>query len=174
MVESANHKAPPDADARPGGRWLFGGLAVAAGVLLGLLGQQTSPGIGGSDWWNEPRNGPMIALSVLFVFSTLATLFANPARGEARRRETVLALALSTGFLAAVWLIGILGCMLSVLAFTAFAGLLAGFRGWRLTLISLGLTLAMVLIFREALSLWFPRAWLFRQADWLSLIGRYL
>jgi len=171
---SSRDTTTPGADARPGGRGVFTLLALAAGALLLLLGQQTQPGFDGGGWWNEPRNGPMVSLSLLFLFSGLAAVFAGPRRHTPRDRETVLALALSAGFLGAVWLIGILGYGLSVLCFTAFAGVLAGFRGRRLALVSLGLTLAMVLIFREALGLWFPRAWLFRQADWLAVIGRYL
>lgn len=164
----------PGADTRPGGRGMFALLALASGGLLLMLGRETHPGVGGHDWWNEPRNGPMVALSLLFVFSALAAVFAAPGRHDPRDRETIFALALSAGFLGAVWLIGILGYALSVLCFTAFAGLLAGFRGRRLALVSLGLTVAMVLIFREMLGLWFPRAWLFQQADWLSTIGRHL
>jgi hypothetical protein len=174
MAQSAPHKPSSGADTRPGGRWLFAALALMAGGLLLGLGQQTQPGFGNGDWWNEPRNGPMVSLSLLFVFSALAAVFAAPRRHTLRDRDTALALALSAGFLVAVWLIGILGYGLSVLCFTAFAGMLAGFRGRRLAWLSLGLTLAMVLLFREALGLWFPRAWLYRQADWLSVIGQYL
>lgn len=159
---------------RPAGRWLFAGLALVAGVLLLMIGRQTQPGFGNTGWWNEPRNGPLVALSLLFVFSTLAAIFAGPARYDRMDRESVLALVLSAGFLGAVWLIGILGYGLSVLCFTVFAAFLAGFRGRRLAWVSLGLTLAMVLLFREALGLWFPRAWLFQQAPWLTAIGRYL
>ncbi len=162
------------AGGRPGGRMLFAALAIGSAVLLILVGSQTEPGAEDGGWWNEPRNGPIFALSLMFVFSVLAAIFAASAEKPAAKRLTVIALLLSAGFLASIWLMGLIGYGLSVLAFCAFCAAIAGFRGRRLAAVAGGLALTMLVLFRFVLGLWFPKAALFKLTPWLETLGSFL
>jgi hypothetical protein len=159
---------------RPGGRLLFAVLAVLSGILLILIGSQTEPGFDGGGWWNEPRNAPALALGMLFVFSTLAAVFAVPVKQIGSFRAIAFSLGLAAAFLVAIWLIRIIGYGPSVLVFALFCGVLAGFRGRRLVFLAGGLSATMLVVFRYALGLWFPKAWLFGLTPMLEIIGRYL
>lgn len=165
---------PRASDATPDGRGLFALMTVGSAVLLMLLGSQTEPGFDGGDWWNEPRNGPLVSLVILFVCSLLAAVFSAPFPRKDLLRETGISLGLSVAFLCAVWLIPQIGYGLSVLIFATVCGVIAGYRGRNLLLISLGMTALMLIIFRYVLGLWFPRAALYELAPWLEVIGAYL
>ena len=162
------------AEVRPGGRVLFALLTVAAGGLLLMQGTQTQPGFEGGDWWNEPVNAPAFSLTLLFVCSLLAAIFASPTDQGALRKDATIAVILSAAFLGAIWCIPIIGYGLSVLVFATIGGLVAGYRGRVLLLVALGLTALMLLTFRYVLGLWFPRAELFKLTPWLEAIGAYI
>lgn len=165
---------PLDLETRPGGRVLFALLTVCSAVFLILIGNQTEPGFEGGDWWNEPLNAPSLALVLIFVTSLLATIFAAPNLPNGQIGDVGVAVILSVVFLAAIWMIPIVGYGLSVLLFSAVAGWIARFRGRKLVWISLGMTALMLITFRYALGLWFPRAELFKLTPWLETAGSYL
>lgn len=159
---------------RPSGRSLFILLAVAAALLLLALEGQTEPGSIPGAWWNEPGNAPAFSLSLTLIFSVLAAITAiAPARRSGFRGEIFL-IVLSAAFLAAVWSISTIGYGLAVLLFSGFCAVLAGYGGKRLVLVSLGISLGMVLLFRVILGLWFPTAELYKAIPWLTPLGRFL
>ncbi len=160
------------ASGKPRGRLLFTTFAVIGAVLLLLARSQTETGDLG--WWNEPINAPFVSLAILFVFSTLAAIYAEPEMDGSSFRRMGMSVVLAAGFFIAVLLIKQVGYGLSVLALCLYCGTIAGFRGWLLIKIAFGLTILSVLVFRYFLGLWFPRPALFELSPMLEVIGGYI
>ncbi|MEZ5801550.1 MAG: hypothetical protein R3D29_15180 [Nitratireductor sp.] len=158
----------------PRGRLLFAVITVVSGILLLLIRQQTEVGSQSGGWWNEPLNGPAFALSLIFVSSAIAAVVTPKTVRPGNHRGEAISLLLATAFLAAIWLIHIIGYGLAVLLFVAVCGVVAGFRGKRLVYTAFGMTLLMLLVFRIGLGLWFPTAMIFKAAPLLEPLGQYL
>lgn len=157
---------------KPAGRVFFALLAIAAGALLLVTHLQTEAGEPSGGWWNAPHNAPYFALGLMLVCSVLASATAAPAETRALDRATVVSLVLAAAFMAAIWLITVVGYGFAVLAFAALAARVAGFRGRGWAQVSLGMTAAMVIFFRHILGLWFPQAALVKLVPGLELLGR--
>lgn len=163
-----------------GGRVLLGGLCVASLTLLAMIGQQTVRGSMGEaarsgGWWSEPALAPGVALVITLVASGIAFLRAK--REQINWRDGVRTygqIAIIAGcMLAAVGLMKALGFALSVLIFATVVAWIGGYRRSKLLAISVGTTVAMVLIFRVGFAIWFPRPALFKWIDfpfWLQAI----
>ncbi|MDB3891602.1 tripartite tricarboxylate transporter TctB family protein [Alphaproteobacteria bacterium] len=180
MSEGKEQAKPPFEEDRHGGKYLLGGMAVAAAVLLALHSQQTVDGAtvsGDADvgWWAEPGLSPAVFLILTFLASTVA-FFA--AKREAIDWKGALSeygrVALLSGcMIGTVFLLKIVGFGLSILVFAAVVAFIAGFRGGRLIAIAFAASLSMVLIFRVGFSVWFPRPELFKLIDlpfWLQRV----
>ncbi|WP_432697871.1 tripartite tricarboxylate transporter TctB family protein [Marinobacterium sp. YM272] len=175
LTEKTKEEACPQAsEGKPGGRLMFSLLALVSGLLLLAIGSQTEPGMAGGGWWNEPRNAPLLSLSILFVFSLLSAISAAPSAQRNGGRETFISILMTSAFLGAVWLIPFIGYGLSVLLFCLIAAISAGFKGRQLALVVIGLTLFMLIMFRYILGLWFPAAQLFDLIPGLGFLGGYL
>ncbi len=178
MSEDKEQAEPSFEEERHGGKYLLGGMAVAAVILLALHGTQTVDGVtvsGNADvgWWAEPGLSPAVFL-VLTLLASLAAFFAA-------KRETLVwkvvggkysRVALLSGcMIGTVFLLKIIGFALSILVFAGVAAFIAGFRGGRLAAIAIAASVSMVLIFRVGFSVWFPRPELFKLIDlpfWLQ------
>jgi len=64
-----------------------------------------------------------------------------------------------------VMMMKVFGFALSILIFVTLISLIAGFRGIKVLLLSLSVTLSMMLIFRVGFEIWFPRPLLFKWID---------
>ncbi len=178
MSEDKKQAESSFGEERHGGRYLLGGMAAAAALLLALHGNQTVDGAkvsGNLDvgWWAEPGLSPAVFL-VLTVLASLAAIFAA-------KRETIdwksvggdySRVALLSGcMIGTVFLLKIIGFALSILVFAGVVAPIAGFRGGRLVGIAFAASVSMVLIFRVGFSVWFPRPELFKLIDlpfWLQ------
>lgn len=142
---------------------LVGLAALSLGLLL-AIGSQTEPGPVGGGWWNAPALAPAIALLISFAAAALGALTSRDGcwiqRGAGRvwRR----AFALSVTFILSLWSISYVGYGLATLLLATGTGFIAGYRNMRLAVISLGISLTMILIFRVILGVWFPQAELFK------------
>lgn len=175
-LEKAEEKEvlSPVSEGKPVGRALFILLSVISGVLLSLIGSQTEPGFDGGGWWNEPRNAPLLSLSILFVFSAISVFKTGSVESQEGDRGTLVCGVMTAAFLAAVWAIPVIGYGFSVLGFCLFAGLVAGFKGRQLVFVAFGLSIFMLVMFRYVLGLWFPKAQLFDLLPGLGFLGNYL
>jgi len=178
MSEDNGQVEPPFEEERHGGKYLLGGMAAAAVILLTLHGSQTVDGskVSGNlevGWWAEPGLSPAVFL-VLTVLASVAGFFAatretidwDEVAGEYGRVAI-----LSGCMIATVFLLKIIGFALSILVFAAVVAFIAGFRGVRLVVIAFAASASMVLIFRVGFSVWFPRPELFKLIDmpfWLQ------
>ena len=178
MSEDKEQAESPFEEDRHGGKYLLGGMAAAAAILLALHGSQTVDGVtvsGTADvgWWAEPGLSPAVFL-VLTILASLAAFFA--AKREMINWKEVGGdygrVALLSGcMIGTVFLLKIIGFALSILVFAGVVAFIAGFRGWRLIAIAFAASISMVLIFRVGFSVWFPRPELFKLIDlpfWLQ------
>jgi len=173
MSDDQKKSDSPFGEEPTGGRWLLAGLCLAAVGLLAIIRWQTVPGTTGQTamaggWWAEPALAPAIALVLTILSAGAAVLAAKRETidlGETVRTYGQIALIAGT-MIGAVLLMKILGFALSILIFATVAAVIGGFRGWRLLVISLFATAAMVLVFRVGFKIWFPRPQLFK---WLDL-----
>ncbi len=163
----------PFSDEPVGGRWLLAGVCVAAMALLAMLPWQTTPGSMGQTamdggWWAEPAVAPGVALGLTVVASSVAFLVArrDPLRPRRTLRLYGQILLIAACMVGAVMLMRVLGFALSILGFAATVAVIGGFRGRKLAIVALGVTVAMVLMFRVGFSIWFPRPLLFK---WIEL-----
>ena len=155
-----------------GGRWLLAGICVAAAALLAMLPWQTSPGSMGQTamdggWWAEPAVAPGVTLGLTVVASAVAFLAARREPLKPRRTLRLYGqiLLIAACMVGAVMLMRVLGFALSILVFATAAAVVGGFRGRKLVAVALGVTVAMVLMFRVGFSIWFPRPQLFKWVD---------
>ncbi len=168
----------PFKEDRHGGKYLLGGMAAAAAILLALHGSQTVPGSEVSGrlevgWWAEPGLSSAVFLVLTVLTSVAAFIVAKresidwaQTAGEYGRVALVSACMIAT-----VFLLKIIGFALSILVFAGVVALIAGFRGTRLIAIAVAACVAMVLIFRIGFAVWFPRPELFKLMDlpfWLQ------
>lgn len=178
MSEGEGQTDQPFQEERHGGKYLLGGMAAIAAVLLALHGSQTVDGskVSGNlevGWWAEPGLTPAIFLILTILASAAGFLVAKretidwrEVAGEYGRVAIVSASMIGT-----VFLLKIIGFALSILVFAGVVAFIAGFRGGRLILIALAASVSMVLIFRVGFSVWFPRPELFKLIDlpfWLQ------
>lgn len=178
MSEGDEREESPFKEDRHGGRYLLGGMAVTAVILLALIGNQTVRGSevsGGLEvgWWAEPGFMPAVFLFLTVITSAAAFFMAKRDAidwgqvGSDYGRVSLL----SGCMVGTVFLLGIVGFALSMLVFAGVVAFIAGFRGGRLAAIALLSAVAMVLIFRVGFSVWFPRPALFKLIDmpfWLQ------
>ena len=172
MAENNDQESSPFGEEPSGGRYLLGGLFVAAGILLALIGNQTVRGDMGEaarsgGWWAEPALAPGVALVLTIVASAVAFLSARKEEIDwSKAARDYGGILLITGcMVTTVYLMKILGFALSLLVFAFVVSLIGGFRGIKLIAISLGAAIAMVLIFRVGFGVWFPRPALFKWID---------
>lgn len=178
MAETKEKETSPFGDEPSGGRYLLGGLFVAAVILLAMIGNQTVRGDMGEaarsgGWWAEPALAPGVALVLTIVASAIAFLVAwkEEIDWAAARRDYGGIFLIAGCMVATVFLMKILGFALSLLVFAAVVSFIGGFRGIKLLAVSLGTATAMVLIFRVGFGIWFPRPALFKWIDlpfWLQ------
>ena len=178
MRHDKDQSDSPFSEEPTGGRAFLAGLTLLAVVLLAMIGWQTQPGTTGQTamaggWWAEPALAPAVALT-LTILSAGAAFFAAR-RDTIEISETLRVysqIALIAGcMIGAGLLMKTLGFALSILFFATAAGIVGGFRGRKLAAISLGATIAMVLVFRVGFKIWFPRPALFKWIDlpvWLQ------
>ena len=162
----------PFSEEPTGGRRLLAGICIAALGLLAILPWQTRPGHLGQTamdggWWAEPAVAPGVALGLTILASAVAFLAAR--REPIKFSETLgtygRILLIAACMVGAVLLMRILGFALSILIFATIVTFIGGFRGVALAAISLGTTVAMVVVFRIGFSIWFPRPLLFKWID---------
>ncbi len=173
MSYEAEKDLSPFSDAPTGGRWLLAGISLFGILLLALLPWQTVPGSIGQvamagGWWAEPALASGITLGLTIIASSSAFL--------AARREPLLLwetgkvygriLLIAACMVGSVLMMGVLGFALSILLFSTLVAAIGGFRGFRLVLIPLFTTIALVVMFRIGFSIWFPRPMLF---NWIDL-----
>ena len=178
MSEDEDQKTDPFGDEPSGGRYLIGGIFLAAVILFALIGNQTVQGDDGGvgfrgGWWAEPSFAPGVALVLTIVASAIAFFFAKKEQVDwAEAVRSYGGIFLIAGcMIGTVFLIKILGFALSMFVFASVVSVIGGFRGIRLVGIALGTTLVMVLIFRVGFGIWFPRPALFKWIDlpfWLQ------
>ncbi|MEM7472266.1 MAG: tripartite tricarboxylate transporter TctB family protein [Pseudomonadota bacterium] len=169
MSEDSEKQKSPFEEERHGGKYLLGGMAVAAVILLALHGRQTVDGstVSGNldvGWWAEPGLSPAVFL-VLTVIASAAAFFVaqrDAMDWSAISRDYGRVAIVSACMIATVFLLKIIGFALSMLVFAGVVAFIAGFRGARLVVIAFAASIAMVLIFRVGFSVWFPRAELFK------------
>ena len=178
MSDETKKDESPFSEEPTGGRTLLAGVFVAAVVLLAMIRWQTVPGETGQTlmdggWWAEPALAPAVAL-VLTILSAGAAFFAARREvvdlGETARTYAQIAL-IAGCMIATVLLMKILGFALSILLFATVNGIVGGFRGWRLAVLAVSATAAMVVVFRVGFKIWFPRPELFKLIDlpfWLQ------
>ena len=172
MSDDTKHEELLSEDERHGGKYLLGGMAASAVILLALHGSQTVDGAtvsGDADvgWWAEPGLTPAVFLVVAFLASVAAFF--------AAKRETFdwaevggeygRVAVLSGCMILTVFLLKIIGFALSMFVFAGIVSFVAGFRGGQLFAIAFAASVAMVLIFRVGFSVWFPRPELFKLID---------
>ena len=178
MPDDHGKGGSPFGEEPTGGRYLLGGICVAAIALLTMIRWQTTPGSMGQTsmsggWWAEPVLAPAVVLVLTIAASGLGFWVTRRDRADLGETFGVYArvLVVAGCMIGAVMLTKVLGFALSILVFAGVVAMIAGFRGLRLALIALGTTLAMVLIFRVGFSIWFPRPMLFKWIDfpiWLQ------
>ena len=178
MSDDGKEDASPFDEQPSGGRYLLGGIFLAAVVLLAIIRWQTVPGSMGQTvmsggWWAEPAVAPAVALVLTVIASAVGFFAARREKPDwfeiARVYSRILLIA--GCMIGAVLLMRVVGFALSILLFSGFVAWIGGFRGLRLALIALGTTVAMVLVFRVGFSIWFPRPILFKWLDfpiWLQ------
>ena len=178
MSDDDQQSTTPFAEEPTGGRIFLAGLFAVALGLLAIIRWQTVPGETGQTameggWWAEPALAPAVAL-VMTILAAGAAFFAARREvldfGEIARTYGQIALIAGT-MIGTVLLMKVLGFALSILIFATIAAIIGGFRGWKLALISILATLAMVLVFRVGFKIWFPRPDLFKWLDvpiWLQ------
>ncbi|MEL7465075.1 MAG: tripartite tricarboxylate transporter TctB family protein [Pseudomonadota bacterium] len=175
--DEPNEEAPFKEE-RHGGRYLLGGMAAAAVILLSLIGSQTVRGseVSGrleAGWWAEPGLSPAVFL-VITVITSAAAFFAakrEVVNWDKAARDYGRVAVLSGCMIGTVFLLGILGFALSILVFAGVVAFIAGYRGARLAMIAVLSAISMVLIFRVGFEVWFPRPELFKLIDmpfWLQ------
>lgn len=148
-------------------------LAVIAAALLATIQLHTEPGFENGGWWNEPALGPAFSLTLLAIFSFLAARNYEPHVDE-NLHFHIMPLLIAAGFLLAVWLIPWIGYALATFLLCLLAATIAGFRGRMFWLSCVGVSAAMVVLFRIMLGIWFPAAKLFKLHPVLEMMGRYL
>ena len=178
MAENQDQGRPPFGEEPSGGRYLLGGLFLAAVILLAMIRNQTVRGDMGEaarsgGWWAEPALAPGVALVLTIVASAVAFLLARKETIDWAKslRDYGRIFLIAGCMVATVFLMKILGFALSLLVFAAVISFIGGFRGFKLLAISFGAATAMVLIFRVGFAIWFPRPALFKWIDlpfWLQ------
>lgn len=178
MSDDNGQKESPFEEDRHGGKFLLGGMAVAAVILLALHGRQTVDGstVSGNldvGWWAEPGLSPAVFLVLTLVASTAAYLAAKREKinWEQTAGDYGRVAIVSACMIATVFLLKILGFALSMLVFAGTIAFIAGFRGGRLVAVAVAASVSMVLVFRVGFSVWFPRPALFKVIDmpfWLQ------
>lgn len=162
------------------GRPILIGLAIISIGLLLSVGGQTQTRPEGSGWWNEPALAPTAALLLTFGSAVLGTIFPRrrewlqPAAIRASTRLWLRAFVLATAFLLALWSIAYVGYGIATFLLAATVSFVAGYRGTRLWIMSVVVTLVMVLCFRVILGVWFPEAEIFKLVPLLQPLARYL
>ena len=180
MSDDKKQARAPFEEDRHGGKYLLGGMAAAAVILLALHGNQTVDGAkvsGNLDvgWWAEPGLSPAVFL-ILTVLTSMAAFFAAKSETIDWREvggEYGRVALLSGCMIGTVFLLKIIGFALSILVFAGVVAFIAGFRAGRLIAIAVAASVSMVLIFRVGFSVWLPRPELFKLIDlpfWLQRI----
>lgn len=178
MSEDKGQVESPFKEERHGGKYLLGGMAAAAVILLALHGTQTVDGskVSGDQevgWWAEPGLSPAVFLILTALASVMGFFVAKREAidwGEVAGEYGRVAI-LSGCMIGTVFLLKIIGFALSIFVFAGVVALIAGFRGGRLVAIAFAASASMVLIFRVGFSVWFPRPELFKLIDlpfWLQ------
>lgn len=178
MSQNGKQETSPFGERPNGGRYLLGGLFIAAVTLLFMIGNQTVRGDMGEaarsgGWWAEPALAPGVSLVLTIIASAIAFFLTKKEKivWAQSLREYGGIVLIAGCMVATVFLMSILGFSLSLLVFATVVAFIGGFRGFTLLAISLGTATAMVLIFRVGFAVWFPRPEIFKWIDlpfWLQ------
>lgn len=149
-------------------------LCTLALVLIALAPIATRPQPPGRAWFLAPANWPLINLGIVLIAGgALVWQFFILWRGAADRKDfwdrafwsfggMGRALEYSLWFCLYLWSVGQIGFAISTLIFLQFTVWRSGLRGWKWMLTALLVALAIILVFRVGIGLWFPLAPLFR------------
>lgn len=156
-------------------------FATAALVLLVLAPFATRAQPAGRGWYLAPINWPVITLGMtILAGSVLVWRFVASYRSASDRavfrRDALWAFggmphALEHAFWFCLYLYAVsyLGFALSTLLFLQFVIWRSGLRGWKWVAVACAITVAIVVIFRLGIGLWFPLAPIFRlMPDWVA------
>ena len=155
-----------------GGRNLLAAIFLIAVILLTLIRWQTKPGhlgqtIMSGGWWSEPALFPAVTL-ILTIVSSAVAYFVSPYEKLNLNRslkDYLRVLLITICIIGTVMMMKVFGFALSILIFVTLISFIAGFRGFKVLLLSLSVTLSMMLIFRVGFEIWFPRPLLFKWID---------
>lgn len=149
-------------------------LSAIALVLLALAPLATRPQPLGRAWFLAPANWPVINLSlVLIAGAVLIWQFVLHLRGTGGQSAFWRGVSWSFGgmgrafeysFWFCLYLISVsqIGFAISTTVFLQFVVWRSGLRGWRWVLAAVLCAVAIIVVFRVGIGLWFPLAPLFR------------
>jgi hypothetical protein len=188
MSETSETPAPAD-DIHPEAVGLFGICALlTALVLLAVMPFATQVQPVGKAWFLSPRNLPMAGLGLMVIGGGLALLqflrswgtATNSAalwrRARSGYADTWVSLQYSLLFGLYVWALSYVGFALSTLIFGQVCLWCAGLTGWKWTRWNAVFAIAIVILLRGVMGLWFPQAPIlsFTPAWFANSIGPYL
>lgn len=163
-------------------------LTAASMILIVLAPFATSPQPAGKGWYLAPIAWPLVSLGMAIVAgAALSWQFLKAFRGardrKAFRTKTLWAFgglveAFEYALYFCVYMVAVsyLGFAIATLLFLEFVIWRAGLRGTKWVLTGLFTTVAIVVIFRVGIGLWFPLAPLFKLLpDWVgNTFGSFL